>query len=232
MKRSFDFFLLPAEPPRRVTLFAIRIVDAVNLATIRQGLKVVAEGLKGKPIVNASGLFVWLEEDLAPLTKVTIDPGDLPFERVERDRAQLRLPPLQPALTTIGLPPRVDYPFTTGITGLRGRLVEARVPAPGTAVPVRDAELRLRWLANDGPTWNDAPTVSHTNSDGDFVSVLRLAPDQVPQPVANGRVTVRLRAHREGTGERTSADFTLADGRVTDPSLDDPLTFAWDEFLP
>ena len=231
MRRTFDVLLLPAEPPRRVTLFAIRAIDAVTLSTVSQGLTVVAEGLKGKPIVNASGLFVWLDEDLGPLKKVTIDPGTLPYEGVEREPAQLRLRPPPTPVTTIELPPRLDYPFSAGITGLRGQLVEERV-APENRVPVRNAEVRLRWLDGDGLTWHDAPTVSHTNADGDFVSIMRLAPTEVPQLDGNGAVTVRLRARRDAGNERTSTSFTLVEGRVTDPLNADDRTFAWDEMLP
>jgi len=232
MRRTFDVLLLPAEPPRRVTLFAIRAVDAVTLSTVSQGLKVVAEGLKGKPIVNASGLFVWLDEDLGRLKKVTIDPGTLPYEGVERERTQLQLPPLPTPLTTIELPPRLDYPFSAGITGLRGRFIEEHVLPPESRVPVRNAEVRLRWLDGDGLTWHDAPTVSHTNSDGDFVSIMRLAPTEVPQLDGNGAVTVRLRARRDAGNERTSTNFTLLEGRVADPSNVNDRTFAWDELLP
>ena len=79
MSRPFDVYLPHEESLRRRALFAIRLLDAVTLSTVSQGLKVVAEGLNGKPIVNASGLFVWLEEDVARLQKVSIDPGILVY---------------------------------------------------------------------------------------------------------------------------------------------------------
>jgi hypothetical protein len=88
----------------------------------------------------------------------------------------------------------------------------------------------LRWLDDDDVTWRDAPTISHTNSRGDFVSILRFAPTEKPN-LDNGSVTVRLRVRRNGN-ERSSADFKLLQGRVTDPSTLDPLTFAWDELQP
>jgi hypothetical protein len=121
----------------------------------------------------------------------------------------------------------VDYLFAPGITGLRGTLIEERVDPP---VPVQNAEIRLRWLDNDDITWRDAPTISHTNSTGDFVSILRLAPTEKPN-LDNGFLTVRLRVRRNGD-ERSSGDFKLLQGRVTDPSTLDPLTFAWDELQP
>jgi len=210
----------------RKTLFALEVLDAVTLARVSQGLKVVAEGLQHRPYVNASGLFVWLKEDRAPLRRITVDPGALPYQRVAIPAAEV-----DPRLTTIELSPGLNYPFARGITGLRGTLVESRT----TRVPVSDAEVHLRWLDEDGTTWREAPTRSRTTSHGDFVTIARLAPTQVPRVDANGALTVRLRA-RLGTGERGSADLRLLQGRVADPSTfpqgPDALTFAWDELQP
>src|SRR5260221_422241 len=107
----------------RHALFAIELLDAVTLQRVSEGIEVTAEGLRGKPIVNYGGLFVWLEEKLDPLQKISIDPGVLPYERVERTKAQLNLPPAPQPLTTIELPPRVDYPFAVGMSGVRGTLI-------------------------------------------------------------------------------------------------------------
>jgi hypothetical protein len=211
-------------------LFAVQVLDAVTLERVSQGLQVVAEGLHGKPIVNTSGMFVWLKEDITPFRKITIDPGVLPYQRVEREAGQLQRP-----LATIELPPSSDYPFAAGITGLRGTLVEARVVAPQQPTAVPDAEIHLRWLDDDGVTWRDAPTVSRTDSDGDFVAVVRLARTELPQ-VKTGALTVRVRARRSGLNERGSSDLLLPQGRVADPSTfaqgRDALLFAWDELSP
>lgn len=209
---------------RRV-LFAVELLDAVTLSRVSQGVKkVVAEGLKrGQPIVNSSGYFVWLEDDITSLQKVTFDLGVLPYEGIELAAADVTQP-----LTTIELQPRADYPFASGITGIRGTLIEERVNPPA---PVEDAEVGLRWLDDDGVTWRDAPTTSRTNSDGDFVSILRLAPTDVPDLDADRKLTVRLRARRNAN-ERTSSDLKLLQGRVADPSTLSALTFAWDELQP
>ena len=227
MSRPFEVKLPLEEAYSRRSLFAIELLDGVTLERVSQGVKVEAEGLQNKPITNAGGIFVWLQEDLAPLQKVTIDPRTLPYEKIELEPADLTLPPDPRPLTTVELPPRVDYVFAPGVTGLRGTLIEEKVVPP---VPVQNAEMSLRWLDDDGVTWRDAPTISHTNSKGDFVSILRFAPADRPF-VDNGSVTVRLRVRRNGN-ERSSADFPLLQGRVTDPSTLDPLTFAWDELQP
>lgn len=222
MSRPFEVHLPIEQAYLRNVLFAVEVLDAVTLARLSQGLEVVADGLQGTPIVNASGLFVWLKEDIAPLRKITIDPGMLPHESAELTAGQLRLP-----MTTIELPPRLDYPFAPGITGLRGTLIEERAIPPDRPVPVADGEVRLRWLDDDGITWHNAPTVSHANPNGDFAAIVRLAPADVPRLDANGALTVRLRTRRAGQNERGTADFPLLQGRVADA-----LTFAWDELQP
>jgi hypothetical protein len=222
------------EPPEqafvRNVLFAIELLDSVTLERVSEGVTVVADGLQGKPIVNASGLFVWRREDLAQLRKITIDPGVLPYETVELVPAQVKEPPLT---TTVELPPRVDYAFAAGITGLRGVLIEQRVPSPQ---PIRGAEVQLRWL-DDNSVWRDAPAVSHTNAKGgDFAAALRFAPSDIPWIDGDGNVTVRLRARRGAANERESSDLKLPQGRIADPATftDDPknLIFAWDELHP
>ena len=211
----------------RDALFGIELLDGVTLQRISAGVTVVADGLQRTPFPNASGVFVWLSEDLTPLRRITIDPDELPYDRVVLEPAQLQLP-----ITTVQLPPRVDYPFAAGITGLRGVLIEERVAQP---VPVRDAEVRLRWL-DENSVWRDAPTVSRTSArGGDFAVVLRLAPADIPLLDTNGAVTVRLRARR-GANERESADLKLPQGRIADPSNfpqgPDALIFVWDELQP
>jgi hypothetical protein len=217
----------PEQAYTRLALFALELLDGVTLARVSSGVEVVAHGLRGKPRVNTSGMFVWLEEDLTALRRVSIEPGALPFQSRELTAAELQLPP---QVTTIELAPRVDYPFGAGITGARGRLVESRTTA--TPTPVQDAELRLRWLDEDGTTWRDAPTRSRTNARGEFVAILRLAPTEAPLLDASGNVTVRLVATRDGAGERSSADVKLLAGRVADPTTASPLLFAWDELQP
>ncbi|HEU4869798.1 MAG TPA: hypothetical protein VFT08_02955 [Pyrinomonadaceae bacterium] len=228
MSRPFAVKLPLEQAYTRRSTFAIELLDAVTLARVSQGVTVTAKGLQGKPIINAGGLFVWLLEDLAPLQNVSIDPGTLPYEPIELAPGDLTLPPDPRPLTTVELPPRVDYVFPAGVTGLRGTLIESRI---GSTAPVQNAEVRLNWLDEDDVTRHDAPTLTHTNSTGDFVSILRFAPAEKPN-LDNGSVTVRLNVRRDGLTERSSADFKLLQGRVTDPSTLDPLTFAWDELQP
>jgi hypothetical protein len=221
MSRPFDFYEPPELAYHRRVLFAIEVLDAVTLERVTQGLKVTAMGLKGLPVVNAGGLFVWLKEDLNALQKVTIGPGALPFESLEIPAAELKIP-----LSIVELSPRSGYPFPAGITAIRGTLIEERVAPPDHPQPVQDAGVRLMWLDDDGTTWHDSPVRSHTNVQGDFATILRFAPDEVPRVSANGALTVRLRAKRTGQGELRTAAFALPRGRIADN------TYAWNELQP
>lgn len=218
----------PVEPAYiRRSLFAIELLDAVTLSRVSRGIKVVAEGLRGKPLVNSGGLFVWRPEDLGPLTKITVDPGALPYQPVERLKSELVLPPAARPMTSIELPPRADYLFEPGITAARGTLLENRSTPPE---PVANAVVHLRWLDADG-NWQDTRTESRTDARGDFVALLRLVPGEVPQLDANRSITVRLQARRGGS-VRQSTDASLPQGRVADSTTVSSLTFAWVEMQP
>jgi hypothetical protein len=230
MTRLIDLRVPFEQAYQRQVLFALELLDAVTLSRVSQGVTVAAEGLQRAPIVSAGGLFVWLREDIGPLRRVTVDPGVLPYERLALDAAEIQRP-----LTTRELAPRTTYPFAAGLTGLLGTVIEERVAPPGRPVPIADAEIRLRWLDEDG-AWQDAPTVSHTGSNGDFVAIVRRARSQDPPPaVVPPALTVRVRVRR-GPNERTSGNLLLPQGRVADPSTfasgPDALTFAWDELQP
>jgi hypothetical protein len=238
MSRPFDVRLPLEQAYLRRSLFAIELLDAVTMERVSEGVTVVAEGLHGKPRVNAGGLFVWTarglstgepDEPLPTIGRVRIEPGTRPYETVELEPADLALPPAPLPLTTVELPPRLDYAFAPGITGARGTLVESRVTSP---VPVPNAEVRLRWLDDDGVTWRDAPTISHTTAGGDFVSVLRFRPTDVPRLGAANELTVRLWVRRDATSVRRSADLLLPQARISDRANVSALTVAWDELVP
>jgi hypothetical protein len=222
MSYPFDIYLPPEQAYQRNVLFAIEVLDAVTLGRVTQGLKVTVAGLKGKPISNASGLFVWLQEDPNAPQTISIDPGTLPYE----EAIDVPAVPVQ-RLQVIELAPRSSYPFAPGTTGLLGYMVEHRTTPPAAPQSVTDAEVRLLWLDDDGVTWHDAPTRSHTYPDGDFAAVIRFAPNEVPRLDANGALTVRLRAARAGGAELGTTPFALPQGRVADAQ-----TFAWGELQP
>lgn len=221
MNGPFQVRLPPDKFWHRPVLFALELRDAVTLERVWKGVTVKAHGLQGKPVVNQSGLFVWLQEDITRLQKISIDPGALPFESVE-----IRADKLQQPLHVVELPPRVDYSFDAGVTGLRGTLIEERMQSK----PVKDAQVTLRWLDEDDD-WHTTPTYSHTTAKGgDFVAILRLAKGDFPK-LEQGKLTTRLYVKR-GSNERHSPELELIQGRVAYPLPPTRPTFAWDELQP
>ena len=83
MARPFAVHLPLETAYTRRMLFAAEVRDAVTLARISDGLRATATGLAGRPIVNAGGFFVWLEEPNAQPQRVQIDPGTLPYEPID-----------------------------------------------------------------------------------------------------------------------------------------------------
>jgi hypothetical protein len=234
MSRPFPIYP-PETGYRRNVLFAVEVLDGVTLQRLRDGVTVTASGLTHHPQTNSSGFFVWLKEGPSAPQSISVDPGVLPFEEKQLPAAQVQIP-----LTSIELSPTCNYPFAAGMTGLCGSLIEQRVTAPDVAQPVNDASVWLLWLADDGVTWNRAPTVSHTNAHGDFAVMLRFTPTDVPNLDTNGHLTVRLRASRASTGtELGTGNFSLQQGRVADAltyllagGAPPALVFAWNEMQP
>jgi hypothetical protein len=201
----------------RRLLCAAELVDGVTLDRVRQGVTVSARGLQHKPVVNAGGFFVWLEEGGAAPTRILVDASDTVY--ADADSA----PPAPPAKSVrIELAPRFAYPFPPGATALRGTL---RVSRFGPPEPVAGATLRLQW--DDGTGWVDAPVAVTSEPSGDFAAPLRLSPRAEPRMLPGGGLAVRLRVTRGGMS-RTSDEFALAAGRVG--SRDQP--FIWDDLNP
>jgi hypothetical protein len=229
MTRPFEVHLPLEQTPLRKVRFGVELLDAVTLLRVSEGVKVLAEGINGGPVVNAGGLFVWLESHVGDLRSLTVNPNLLPFESATLMGSDLKDP-----LTTIELSPKVSYPFTFGVTGLRGRLIESRIYSQDPT-PVQNAALHLRWLDSDD-IWQEAPTISHTDENGEFAVILQLAPNQAPQLDANDSVTVRVSATRDQGLPRSSDDLKLVQGHVADPSTfggsPKALIFAWDELRP
>jgi hypothetical protein len=218
MSRRFDVYLPLERAYSREAMLAVELLDAVTLERVTQGVEVTARGLTGKPILNYGGLFVWLKQDTTSFEKLLVEPGPQPFARVEIPAAQVNRP-----LHTVELMPLASYPFSPGITAIRGSLIES-VPAPGVPpVAIPGATIRLEWLHEDGVTWKPSPATVVTDRAGDFTLILRLAPVDVPTLDAQGMMAIRLFAKRAAGGEKHQ-QFQLLQGRVTDA------TYAWDQF--
>jgi hypothetical protein len=220
MSRPFEVHLPLERAYTRYAMLAVELLDAVTLERVTQGVTITAKGLMGKPIINHGGLFVWLKEDAGNFEKLLIDPRMLPYQSAEVPVAQVQRP-----LHVVELSPLANYPFSPGITAIRGSLVLS-VPPPGLApVAIVGAAIRLEWLDDDGVTWHAGATTTATNGSGDFTTILRLAPADVPRLDSQGQTTVKLYAKRS-TGEEKHKEFQLKQGRVADK------TFAWDQMQP
>jgi len=214
------FSTFPAETgyTRRV-LFALELLDPATLSLVSdRAIRVEATGLAGKPIRNHSGRFVWLEEAATP-QRVTVDPGDLPYEPEDQPA------PLPPArLLRIVLRPTPAYAVDSGISAVGSSLYESIAVTP---VGVAGADVWLQWVdASGGPggPWVDAaPPKARSAASGDFTALLRFDAGRVPEIDANGRLRARLRFDRGGT-QRTSPEFFLSQGRRNDLA-----PFAWDQ---
>jgi hypothetical protein len=191
----------------RTASFAVEVIDPVSLTVVSRKLDVAAEGLRGRPIVNYSGRFVWLDQGDRWPTTVVVTPEGLPFS------TQVALPPPRPAnpneigmearLLRVVLRPTPAYPFEAGVTSVRGRL---RL-RPGPAAPaLGGVRVQLAWRDETSRRWLPAPPTAtnatspveqETDEHGDFAAFLRLRPRPSEQPeFSEGALRVRLQFTR------------------------------------
>ena len=219
---SKTFPVRPEQGYVRRSLFAAEITDAVTLAPVTTDIVVSATGLRNGPILNWSGYYVWLEENGAQPQRVVIDATGTQYESIS-----VPAPMLPARSVRVELAPRYGYAFPSGVTAMRGSLIESLF---GTPRPVAGGEVWLQWLDDDnapGTRWVDAPTHSHSGTNGEFAALLRFSPAQVPKTDASGAVIARLKVRR-GIAVRSSAQFSLGLGRIT---AGQP-PFAWNELTP
>lgn len=166
-------------PPRidRVTL-AIGAVDAVTGRLIRDGVTAQITGLMDPPIVNASGMLVFINLPDQPNYEVEVDGRRAGFPFVER----FTLTPPAPGnrdpaarRRDVVLMPGPDYRFASGTTLVRG------VVKRGSA-PVAQASISA------APTVGGASFATRSLANGAFALALRLPPlgtheAQAPVPV-------------------------------------------------
>jgi hypothetical protein len=207
-------------------MVAVEVLDPVTQLRVTRGLAVSAKGLDGDPLLSWSGRFVWVDQVQWP-EEISVVPVGLPFanETVVPER-----PPRFPEATAeqrrvrVVLRPTAAYPFSTGVTAIRGLLCERIDQDP--IVPVENARVQVAWREVRTGKWIPAPTTPvqapSTDSKGQFGVFLRLPtlPPQMPD-LEKGLLKVRLQFTRDGTTRATPEDFSfLANpapkGRVTE----------------
>lgn len=221
MARTFDVYEPLERAWTRKASLAVEVLDAVTLQRMSQGVTVMAKGLRGTPVVNHGGLFVWRGEDLAGFAGVVIDPGALPFAAADLAQADVTLP-----LHTIALQPLANYPFASGTTAIRGSLIETMPPLGVAPVPIAGATIRLQWLDDDGSTWHQPPQRFITDARGEFAAFIPFVPADLPQLDAGGNLSLTLIANRAppvAPANEKSIQFTHPQGRVSNA------IHAWDQ---
>jgi hypothetical protein len=153
-------------PPRidRVTL-AIGAVDAVSGRLVRDGVSARITGLMDQPILNASGMLVFINLPDQPQYDVEVDGRRVGFPFVERFAFT---PPAagnkDPAARRrdVLLAPGPDYPFAPGTTLVRGVVTRGSAPVAGASISAASA--------------GGASFATRSIANGAFALALRLPP--------------------------------------------------------
>jgi hypothetical protein len=229
----------------RVALVAIELIDPVTLLLVSEGIEIKAEGLTAKPIINLSGRFVWfVEGDHWPI-QFSINPGHLPYE------SDVVLAPAKPPkpgepkpdeirLLRITLRPTSVYPFSDGITVVRGQLRRTEDREPEA---ISGAEVWIRWLnfpiGGNSEEWVNASTKARTNKFGEFLALLRLPNNARPYEkegsrMKNTKLKIRIAVSLDALvcemadPQTTWKIYELPEGRPYDL----PTVLAWSALTP
>lgn len=187
---------------KREVTTAAEIVDGVTLRRIRSGIAVAATGLTRKPIVNASGLWVWLAEKDRTASAITVSSQTGAYDDASGTPVAL------PGRARIELAPTPKYRFGAGATAIRGKLIETNA---ANASGVAGAAVRMQWSNDNG--WNDTVFASLSDANGEFATALRLPADAEATIDASGTLSVRLVIDRAGV-TRASTSIPLRQGAV------------------
>lgn len=233
MSAGFAFRAPPETAYTRKARLIVEVRDPVTLEPVWDGLTLRASGLVAEPIVSSGGRFVWFEEQGATPLELSIDPGRLPYLPQTAAVPALPPPPPPPAkpqtwnVMLLELAPTTAYPFSAGITGLRGTIIRNMADDP--RVGLAGVDVRLQWIDDNaaGTQWMDAPNVTRTSANGDFAAIARLAPNQIARADAQHRMRVRVAATRAGN-TRFSLERQIPFGQVSDAQQ----SFAWDDLQP
>lgn len=187
-------------PPRidRVTL-AIGAVDAVTGLLVRDGVSARISGLMDQPIVNASGMLVFINLPDQPHYDVEVDGRRAGFPFVERFAFT---PPAagdnDPAARRrdVMLAPGPDYRFAPGTTLVRGVVTRGSAPVASASISA-------------APAAGGASFATRSIANGAFALAVRLPPIGTHEAEAPVAFTIAV---SEG-GDSRSFVRPLANGR-------------------
>jgi hypothetical protein len=216
---TFPLAITGPELVRRRVLFAVALVDPVTGARVSRDVRVFADGVSGPPIVNRSGLFVWLAEGAARPKTVRVVPKGAPFgpETVavpalpdpppdDSSQPSMRVDPAQ-RLLRIVLRPTDGYAFPDGVTLLHGRLLETATPG---AAAVAGVACVAQWRDEISGKWIPSPAVGPTSATGEFRVGFQL-PAGAKADGGPDKITTRVLFDRSGVMKAT-ASASMAPG--------------------
>jgi hypothetical protein len=217
--------LVSIEQHSRNVLVAVELLDPVSMNPVSQGLTLTAQGLSGQPIINLSGRFVWMA---SPADKgkwpsgFVLDPRALPYEKdilpAPEQPSDLANPSIkEPRLTRYLLRPNPAYPFSDGLTVIRGRLLTSAKQAQ----PIPGAEIWLRWKKQkkDGVQNIDATVKGISNSNGDFAAFLRLPANADPKTDDQDKNKLDLQIVVFYKNKESQINLTLPEGLISELQL-------------
>lgn len=182
----------------KVTL-AIGAVDAVSGTLIRAGVSARITGLMDQPIVNASGMLVFINLPDQPFYDVELDGRRAGFPFVERFSFRPPAPGnTDPAARRrdVVMAPGPDYPFPPGTTLLRGVVARGAAPVAGATVSA-------------APTAGGTSFAGRSGAGGAFALALRLPALGTHEAEAPVPVTITV----SDGGESRSFVRPVANGR-------------------
>lgn len=216
--------ILSPETLNRRVLIALEVFDSLSQTLVSSDVIVTAKGL-GRPIVNYSGRFVWLDEGGAWPEQISVQPVGLPFESaVVHPPKPPNLPNASPdqRLVRIVLRPTAAADFSD-VTAVRGQLVEGLVAG---AAPVVGAIPQLAWFDKTVNAWIPSPEQSGaTSAKGEFAAFLRLQATMEQEADLQGRLLkIRVQLTRANTTRATPDNYAFLPapnppGRVVEGEL-------------
>lgn len=176
--------------------FAVELIDPIALESVVSDLKVTLVGSESRPIVTGSGRFAWPLRDGAALPQQV---SVRSLSRIYADTTyRIQQPPApvsRELLFRLMLKPLPGYPYTNGMTLVRGRLIETKPLAGQQPRGVGNASVRIRWRNRVGnppaDVDSDGPAAACSAS-GHFASGLPLPRGALPRMLADDSLNARL----------------------------------------
>jgi hypothetical protein len=155
-------------PPLRVDVvgFAVIPVDGITGAIVRSGVTAKIKGLLDRPVLNQSGMLVFINLPDPPY-EIEIDATEAgffgPVTLIHPPPGPPEPDPQRARQVRVLLEPRPDYPFAPATTLVRGVVVRGLAPEEGAEI-------------SGTPTGSIGDFTAHSTEKGAFALALRLPP--------------------------------------------------------